>query len=505
MRRLGPLIAIAVVGAWALPAAPASVDASPAGSAGATATATPITHLVVIFQENVPFDHYFGTYPNATNPDGEPRFVAKPGTPTVDGLTPDLLTNNPNADNPFRFDRSEAVTCDMDHAYTAEQLAFDNGMMDRFEEFAAPADPSCDRREVMGYFDGNTVTAMWNYAQRFAMSDRSFGSTFGPSTPGALNLAAGTTAGATPSDSAPNTANGVVIGDPDPQYDDCSGSSTVSMAGRNVGNLLKAHHVTWGWFEGGFDPSSRAQDGTAACATAHKNIAGSSSKDYIPHHEPFQYWESTANPHHLPPSSIAMVGRNDRANHQYDLKKFWQAVAAGHMPAVSFLKAPAFQDGHAGYSDPLDEQRFVVQTINRLQQRPEWKHTAIVIGYDDSDGWYDHVMGPISSPSNDATYDQLTGAGMCGTPSGSTYLDRCGLGPRLPLLVISPYARRNFVDHTLTEQASILRFIEDNWKLGRLGHDSFDARADSILGLFDFGHPDARKLLLDPATGEPRR
>src|SRR6202041_3356628 len=111
------------------------------GNGNSGRTATPIKHLVVIFEENVSFDHYFGTYPTATNPSGEPRFVAAPGTPTVNGLTGVLLTNNPNAtnpvngagkSNPFRLDRSEAATADQDHDYTPEQLAFDHGLMDAF-------------------------------------------------------------------------------------------------------------------------------------------------------------------------------------------------------------------------------------------------------------------------------------------------------------------------------------------------------------------------------------
>ena len=93
-----------------------------------------------------------------------------------------------------------------------------------------------------------------------------------------------------------------------------------------------------------------------------------------------------------------------------------------------------------------------MQTINRLEKSPTWKQTAILISYDDSDGWYDHVMGPIVSMSNDPQYDALSGPGMCGTPAPGAYLDRCGYGPRLPLLVISPYARQNFVDHVITDQ-----------------------------------------------------
>ena len=104
-------------------------------------TTTPIEHVVVIFQENVSFDHYFATYPNATNPAGEPFFEADDNTPTVNGLTDALRNNNPNfnnpanganAINPFRLDRSQASTCDQDHNYGHEQQAFDQGLMDLF-------------------------------------------------------------------------------------------------------------------------------------------------------------------------------------------------------------------------------------------------------------------------------------------------------------------------------------------------------------------------------------
>src|SRR3954467_3811570 len=166
------------------------------GSARAGDTAPPIQHPIVGFQENIAFDHYFGTYPNALNRPGEPAFHAAPGTPTVSGLTAALLTHNPNKADPQRLGRDKAATCDMDHGYTAEQQAFDGGLMDKFVEFTAARDAGCDRDEVMSYFDGNTVTALWNYAQHFAMSDDSFGTGFGPSTPGALNLVAGDTPGA---------------------------------------------------------------------------------------------------------------------------------------------------------------------------------------------------------------------------------------------------------------------------------------------------------------------
>ena len=469
-------------------------------------TTTPVKHLVVIFQENVSFDHYFATYPSAANPSGERPFFARPDTPSVNGLRGALLTANPNAGPPFRFSRAQAVTCDQDHDYTAEQAAFDFGLMDKFVEFAGNGGTGCDAKQVMGYYDGNTVTAMWSYAQHFSMSDNSFGTTFGPSTPGALNLISGQTHGATPAAIAGDVVGGTVIGDPDPAGDDCSNPkrAQVTLSGRNVGNLLDEHGITWGFFEGGFRPTSWTDKGIAICGSTHTGLAGKSG-DYIPHHQPFQYYASTLNPHHLPPTSTAMIGKSDRAHHQYDLVDFWDAVDHGHMPAVSYLKAAAFQDGHAGYSDPLDEQTFLVETINRLQKSPEWDETAVIIAYDDSDGWYDHVMAPIVMQSSTAA-DGLTGPGACGVTAAGSIGGRCGYGPRLPLLVVSPFARVNSVDHALSDQSSILRFVEDNWKLGRIGDQSFDALAGSLDNLFDFDRSHrAPRLFLDPTTGQPTR
>lgn len=469
---------------------------------------TPIRHLVVIFQENVSFDHYFATYPQAENRPGETPFVPSPGTPTVNGLAASLLTQNPNSAAPLRLDRAHAATCDQDHDYSAEQRAADSGLMDKFVENTGARGLLCDPRLVMAYFDGNTVAALWNYAQHFAMSDDSFGATFGPSTPGAINLASGQTHGAVPADSKSIgellTAAGTLVGDPDPEFDDCSKGAVVRMTGTNVGDLLSRSSVTWGWFEGGFRPTSRKADGRAECGAAHMGSDGKKKGDYIPHHEPFQYYKSTANPRHLAPLSVESVGRADQANHQYDLEDFWPAAESGQLPAVSFLKAPGYQDGHAGYSDPVREQEFLVKTMNRLQRLPEWNDSAVVIAYDDSDGWYDHVMPPIVNPSRLPGVDALSGPGACGAPKPGAYAGRCGYGPRLPLLIVSPFAKEDFVDHSLTDQTSILRFIEDNWKLGRIGDQSLDEKAGPLNQFFDFKRANpAPPLFLDPDTGAP--
>ena len=179
-------------------------------------------------------------------------------------------------------------------------------------------------------------------------------------------------------------------------------------------------------------------------------------------------------------------------------------LSPDHLPAVSFLKAPGYQDGHAGYSDPLDEQQFIVNEINALERTADWSSTAVVIAYDDSDGFYDHVYSGVTNPSQGPA-DALTGAGLCGTGTPLAGENgRCGYGPRMPLLVISPWARSNFVDHSLTNQASILRFVEDNWNLGRIT-GSADATSGSLARMFDFhgSHGDTHPLLLDPNTGQP--
>jgi phospholipase C len=561
-RALAPLLGIVALGLVSVsPVTGSAADQGAGDAAARAATTTPIKHLVVIFQENVSFDHYFGTYPHAANPAGEPRFVARDDTPSVNGLTPALLNANPNRGNPQRLDRTQALTCDQDHDYTAEQKAYDGGVMDKFVQFTGnsltlgeclvpkqPATPG--NYAVMDYYDGNTVTALWNYAQGFAMSDNSFGTGFGPSTPGAFEVVAGNTFGATcgadfdpngvkqqgtpctgwPAAAGPAVAQGpgTVISDPDPLFDACASPTRgkAAMGGSNVGDLLNARGLTWGWFQGGFKPTSRTASGAPVCGSSHYNIGAGLQNDgqpcvrhtpaqpidafcqtdYNPHHQPFEYWPQTANPQHLPPTSVAAVGHQDQANHQYDLGDFWAAAGSGHMPDVSYLKAPNYQDGHAGYSDPLDEQTFLVSTINRLQRLPTWQSTAVVILYDDSDGWYDHQMGPIFNQSQ-TPLDALTGAGQCGSnparvPSGQQA--RCGFGPRQPLLVVSPWARQNSVDHSLTDQSSVIGFIEDNWKLGRLGGGSFDASAGTLKHLFDFGDgPRAGRLILDPATGQP--
>jgi phospholipase C len=637
---------------WILPVlvacgvAAATAATSHAGPKGDPSTQTPIKHVVVIFQENVSFDHYFGTYPYATNQDGN-TFTAAQGTPAVNGLNWSLLAANPNTANPKRLVSTALgpandpgtgqITCDMDHNYSDEQQAEDSGEMDLFVQSlggtfgnvpgVSPSVPcSSVKKVVMDYYDGNTVTGLWNYAQHYAMSDNSFNTTYGPSAPGAINLVSGNTGGVDTSresgnpgsvtiatSKAPNadiTADGKggysLTSDAQPYWDDCSTRDAVALKGENIGDLLNEHHLSWGWFQGGFAPTTSFA--AAATQAGHPNQStsdfipdefqsfaapagsptGTSKQgicdavhavgtafganttnvpvsdpfglkdDYIAHHEPFQYYASTANPHHLPEPNLSKIGWDtqsyvngvpqfDTANHNYDTSDFDAVVnavdnhvAGVDLPAVSFIKAPGYEDGHAQYSDPKDEQAFVVHIINELEQSPDWSSTAVFINYDDSDGWYDHVVSPVINQSHSVA-DNLTNtvadvpdngtSGICaparesqvGDDQGNQQDDgipgplageqgRCGFGPRLPMLVISPWAKTNYVDHNLSDQASIINFVEDNWHLPGIP-GSFD-RVLSPLdhqegvkfdlgGMFDFNAPpNTTPVLLSPSTGE---
>jgi phospholipase C len=538
---------------------------SPTVTADLLQTKTPIKHLVVVFNENRSFDHYFGTYPNALNPEGEPNFEPAKNTPASNNLltSPALLDNNPNAtntlngtgaSNPFRLDRTQANTADQNHGYTAEQAAFDGGKLDLFPLDTGAATTGGagafgTKGQVMGFFDGNTITGLWNYAQNFAISDNSWSDTFGPSTPGALHMFSGQTNGATfpvlsPALLPPGTPNTIaaigpllaaagaavpdgqggltLIADIDPAFDTCSSTTIATqMTGKNIGDLLNAANIPWGSFVGGFNLQTINDNGSTGCKRSSISaVTGGSHGDYVPHHIWFQYFASTSNPTHARPTSTKAIGYTvvpgtkntlDPANHAYDLEDFTTAVGSGNFPAVSFIKMQSFQDDHPGNSNPLDAQTGLVTLINFLQEQPDWSSTAVILAYDDSDGWYDHAFIAPTKQGSFSVDDALNGAGNCGIPGVTTepngllglpVAGRCGPGMRQPFMVISPYAKKNYVSHVFTTQASIPQFIEDNWLNGeRLGGGSFDATTGSIMDMFDFTQAPTRKLILDPTFG----
>src|SRR6202035_5203977 len=243
------------------------------------------------------------------------------------------------ASNPFRLSPSQALTADQGHNESPEQSAYDNGKMDGFPAYVGTAGPPIGTKGlVMGYYDGNTVSALWNYAQHFALNDNNFSTQFGPSTPGAINLISGQANGFSATlnvlgpgnvllhptheafgDGAHNASNITEIGDGDPLGDDCSNPTLdqVTMAGKNIGDLLNDKGITWGSFMGGFDlgivnpPNPSHPQGTTGCQRETDPTAPGTpaftSVDYIPHHAWFQYYTSTRNVNHTRPSSVAAI------------------------------------------------------------------------------------------------------------------------------------------------------------------------------------------------------
>ena len=197
----------------------------------------------------------------------------------------------------------------------------------------------------MGYYDGNTVTALWNYAQHYTLSDNFFDTTFGTTVMGHMTLISGQTHGVNVEAGTASTSvinNGSIIGNVQPYYDDCAAGSTpnVVMTGMNVGDLLNTANVSWAWFYGDFAATSAPGTIPATCISIYNS-----------HYAPFDYYQDTSNPHHIPPSSVAAIGTdtcsNQKcANHNYDLSYFAQALNAGNLPAGTYIEFSEADTGH---------------------------------------------------------------------------------------------------------------------------------------------------------------
>ena len=242
---------------------------------------------------------------------------------------------------------------------------------------------------------------------------------------------------------------------------------TVTGPGINIGVLLNNANLTWGWFQGGFAPTTPYNAPSVTTA-----VCGSTSTG----HSPFRHHRLRFSPQSLrlffadgkpaPPAAHRPHRQNGSSQPPIRSEPVPRRRSrTATLPAVSFVKAKAFQNGHPGNSDPLDEQTWLVTAVNAIENSPYWDDTAIIITYDDSDGWYDHQMDTVVNQSS-ASDDELAGPGSCGTTPDGGNPGRCGYGPRLPLIVISRYAKGNYIDHRHDGPVFRIRFIEDNWEPG---------------------------------------
>jgi phospholipase C len=386
-----------------------------------------IEHIIVIIQENRSFDSYFGTYPHA---DG---FLPRPQTPVPNNLLgyPLAPATQHNELLPHRITADPTPDVPHDQATMLEE--YNGGRMDQFvQQQTSPETQSL----VMGYYDYELVLHYWHYAQQYALADQYFSSVFGSSTPAALFLAA---------------AHAAFSRNLFPEGDVCNppNRATGLQDGPNIGSALTAAGVSWGWYQGGFGDCTQEVE------------------DYDAHHNPFQYFEDTADPEH------------SGTGHQHDLADFYAALKSNSLPEVVYLKAERPRNEHPGYSSIRGGRDFVVRTLNAIMRSDAWPRTVVILTFDESGGFYDHVPPP-----------QVVLSG-----------DEVGLGPRVPTLVISPFARSNYVSHHTYDHASVVRFIEDLFLDGTHLNER-SATAGDLRDMLDLSLR-TPPLLLDPKTGKP--
>ena len=435
---------------------------------------SPIQHTIIVYQENISFDHYFGTFGQGSN--GIPAGASVTHTPS--GI----------AYSPFQLDgQTQDATCDVDHGYADMIKMADHGAMDLYTQLGnnkAVTNPSStssgtcpsldtDRTDpalALGYYAGTPGDAAaplqnyWSLASHYTLADNFFQGVYGPSTPGAEWLVAATN----------NT-----VGDPNPNGDLCESDYSGSFAQRDIPNLgaeATGAGVSWAWFQGGFGTcSATATDG------------------YSAHHDPFQYFTSTADLNH----TYAMVPTFDSADshqHQRDLSLLYDALGGTsvggtvpQLPAISWVKAPTQEDGHPKNSGPAQDDAFVGDLVNRVKNSPYWGHTAIIVAFDETGGWWDHVSPPALSGSFAPWSGGSPNLGGCQYQGDGSACGEGGLGPRMPVLVISPHARKGFVDHDLLNTASLDQWVEWDYGLPGLGvWGDRDVNAGSLRNAFDF-------------------
>ena len=406
-----------------------------AAQASTASTQSPIKHTIVIYQENRSFDSYFGTYPNASG------FKSLPGTPSVNGIPMDSfnLDENGNKVTPWLAPNNDQ-TLDVNHHYDAMMKAVDNGKMDQFymqSELNAKGSGTI----AMSYNDYHNIPAYWQYAQHYTLADNWYQPVYGPSTPGALYLVAAQS----------GAKDKPITGDPGPKNNFGGDAKwpgiNYNLTYKNIGDEMTDKNISWGWYQGGY----AAKDDS-----------------YSAHHNPFQYFQNYED------------GKYN--NNLKDYNDFAKDVDNGTLPTVAFVKGAYGDDEHPGkgnQSTPGSED-FSVKTINKIMSSKYWNDTAIVITYDESGGYWDHVAPPQVTPGPDGLQ---------------------GEGPRIPAIVISPYAKENYVSHVQYDTTSILKFIE--WNYGLQALNNRDANASNMLDMFNFDHPNFTPYIYSMSNDTP--
>jgi phospholipase C len=419
-----------------------------------------INHVVVIYQENWSFDSLYGRFPGANGIDNAGaaiQQVDKDGKPYATLPQPLNTTFSPAVPDPrfpadlpvAPFETSKYVapnqqTGDAVHRYYQEQYQIDGGKMDKFVAWSDAAGL------VMSYYDATNMP-VGKLAQQCTLLDNYFHSAFGGSF---LNhqflicACAPTWPDAPASIVAQVDANGMMTKDGQVTPDGFAVNTSFTINSPHPGNVtdktllvpeqtaptigdrLSDKNVSWAWYSGGWNTA----------------VLGHADPLFQFHHQPFAYFAPYAD------------GTPGRAEHLKDEGDFYSDVVGNKLPAVSFIKPLGPDNEHPGYATELNGQLHVADLVSTIQNSPYWSDTAIIITYDEHGGRWDHVAPPV--------------------------VDKWGPGSRVPAIIISPFAKKNFVDHAQYDTTAIMKLIEERWGLQPLNER--DAKAGDLLTAFDF-------------------
>ncbi|GAC1414534.1 MAG: acid phosphatase [Candidatus Velthaea sp.] len=443
---------------------------SPAATSAPTATQllkSNIKNVVVIYQENWSFDALYGSFPGAngiaSSASTVPQIDKVSGAPITTMPQPLIngapdpnfagVTGKPVAPySAASYIQPTQLTGDIVHRFYQEQSQIDGGSMDKFMTW------SDNPGLVFSTFDGTNMPE-GQLAAQYTMADNGFHSAFGgsflnhhylicaciPTFPNAPASAVATVDASTKQLAL--DANGKIVHDgfvtPDglavntaftvnaPHPSSVPVANLVPLqTNPTIGDRLSSANVSWKWYSGGWSAA----------------LAGNPSPNFQFHHQPFAYYANFAD------------GTPAKAAHLQDETNFLGDLHNNALPAVSFIKPIGENNEHPGYASLLAGQQHVASLVQAIQSSPAWKNTAIIITYDENGGRWDHVAPPA--------------------------IDRFGPGSRVPFIIISPWAKHGFVDHTQYETVSILSLIEKLYNLQPLG--TRDAAADPFSNAFDF-------------------
>ncbi|HEX9395621.1 MAG TPA: acid phosphatase [Burkholderiales bacterium] len=447
-----------------------------------------IEHIVVIYAENRSFDHLYGLFPGAegiANATAEQKTqLDHDGTP-LPHLPPVYENGKPDSHNPavaglpngpFRIDlppvsrRMDEVLPSPIHAFHHHREQINGGRNDRFVAMSSAG------AWTMGHFDGSSMK-LWKWAQEYTLADHFFAGAFGGSllnhlwlacacTPAIANAPDGVKArldekgnllkkpGSPPSVlqgpvqvyEGALSPDGHVVNNMQPSFQpsgippapggsrdlaDPSRFPAPPFRERTVGDTLSAKGVSWAWYAGGWDAAlaDGRQDPQAKRGVIYNR--GADSPIFQPHHQPFNYFARFA------------PGGADRARHLKDEKDFLAVIDAGTLPQVAFVKPAGRYNEHPSYTDVTSGDEHIALLLERLKKSPQWPKMAVIVTYDENGGFWDHVP----------------------PPSGPGWGDRWGPGTRIPTIIVSPYARRGYVDKTPYDTTSILKFITRRFAL----------------------------------------